>query len=153
MLYENYIVLTDLWTWEAVSAPQRGRGWMHRWGHHSHSLLPFPPCPWLIESVQPKLTQKRYQFTSQALQVLTSVLLSFHLRFFHFCLGFHCILTFDCICCVISTCGQESSCYHDGPGRIQCLCSSSTDIPKWGLYGATEQKCVGHIAHLALIRH
>ena len=25
---------------------------------------------------------------------------------------------------------------------IQCLCSSSTDVPKWGLYGVDEQKGV-----------
>ena len=24
---------------------------------------------------------------------------------------------------------------RDGHGEIQCLCSSSADVPKWGLYG------------------
>ena len=37
--------------------------------------------------------------------------------------------------------------YHlrniDGPGRIQCLCSLSTDVPKWGLYdGVAKQNRV-----------
>ena len=40
------------------------------------------------------------------------------------------------VCCVITACGQESLYNRDGPGRIQCLCSSSADTPKWGLvYG------------------
>ena len=29
-----------------------------------------------------------------------------------------------------------------GPGRIQCLCSLSADVPRWGLYGVAEQKGV-----------
>ena len=32
---------------------------------------------------------------------------------------------------------------RDGPGRIQCLCSLSSDVPKWGVYicGVAEQNC------------
>ena len=38
--------------WKAVSCPQCGLGWMHRWGHHSHPPLLFPPYPWFIKPVQ-----------------------------------------------------------------------------------------------------
>ena len=31
---------------------------------------------------------------------------------------------------------------RDGPGRIQCFCSLSAGVPKWGLYGVAEQKGV-----------
>ena len=46
------------------------------------------------------------------------------------------------VCCIITARGSESLYNCDGPGRIQCLCSLSADIPKWGLYGVAEQKGV-----------
>ena len=44
--------------------------------------------------------------------------------------------------CAISACCRESLHNHDGPGGIQCLCSLSADVPKWGVYGVAEQKGV-----------
>ena len=34
-------------------------------------------------------------------------------------------------------------CGVGGPGRIQCFCSSNSEVPKWGLYGVAEQKASG----------
>ena len=54
-------------------------------------------------------------------------------------LGFHCIFTFNCMLSCICVLTWESLYNRDGLGRIQCLCSSSADVPKWGLYWVAEQ--------------
>ena len=72
---------------EAASSPQHGPRVNAQMMTSLPSPLPSPPYPWLIESVQPKLAPKGYQFTSQALRVLTRVLILLPLvKVFHFCL-------------------------------------------------------------------
>ena len=129
---------------EAASSPQRGPGWMHRGGHHSHFLLPSPPYPLLIESVQPKLAPEEIPIhLSRSAKCWPGYWYPFRLRFFHFCLYLGFSLDLSTACCVgISACRRESLYNRDGPGRIQCLYSSSADVPKWGLYGVAEQKGV-----------
>ena len=62
--------------------------------------------------------------------------------FFSFLVGFLLYFDLSTVCCVITACGQKSLYNRDGSGRIQCLCSSSAGVPKWGLYGVAEQKSV-----------
>ena len=84
----------------ALSSPHSGLGRMHRWGHHSHLLLPFPPYPWLIVcgSVQPKLIPEAH-FTSHVLRVLVSLPLV--KVFLISILGFHWLYS-DLSCCMLS---------------------------------------------------
>ena len=44
---------------------------------------------------------------------------------------------------LVTACGRESLYNRDGPGRIQCLCSSSADVPKWGYMGSLNKKASG----------
>ena len=71
--------------------------------------------------------------------MLTRVLISLPLvKVFHFCLcfGFYFILTFQLYAALYLHVDENL----DIPGGVQCLCSLSADVPKWGLYGVAEQK-------------
>ena len=131
---------------EAASSPHRGP----RVNTQMMTSLPSPSTPSslpLIDSLcSQSLPRKGYQFTFQALRVLTRVLILLPLvkvfSFLFVIFWFHCILTFNCMLSCICMLTWKSLSNRDGLGRIQCLCRSSADVPKWGLYGVAEQKGV-----------
>ena len=114
---------------------------MHRWGHHSFFLLPFPLCPWLIESVQPKLTPEgipnHLSGSASADQGIDIAYVSYD-----FFISVFIALYLLTVCYTLKLHVDWNLYNRDGPGRIQCLCSSSAGVPTWGLYGVAGQKGV-----------
>ena len=49
-----------------------------------------------------------------------------------------------------NSCNWKSLYNRDGPFGIQCLCSLSADLPKWGLFG-TIQQLLGTIQQTGLL--
>ena len=144
MLYENYIVFTDL---GSLGSSTLSSTWL-RVNAQMRTSLPFPFTLRSLSLIDRVCAAKAYP---EEIPIHPSCSASAHqcidissLQIFSFLFRFLFYFDLTTVCCVKTACGQESSCNHDGPVRIQCLCTSSADIPKWVLYGDTKQKGVWH---------
>ena len=103
-----------------------------------------PPCPLIDRLCSQSWPRKGYQFTTHALRVLIPLPL---VMIFSFLFWFLLYSDYSTLCCVITACGRESLYNPDGPGGIQCLCSSSADVNQNGDFmGSLNKKTSG--AHL-----
>ena len=124
-----------------ASFPQSGPGVNAQMRTSLSSLLRFPPYLFDRVCVTKACPGRDTNSLLTLCECWPGYLISLPLvKIFFISFGFLLYSNRSTVCCVITVCGRKSVYNRLDPGRIQCLCSSSADVPKWRLNGAAEQK-------------